>query len=96
MSFKITRAAIHNKNVYGLHKLVLIILADHEGNEYGSWPSMARIADMAGISVRHAQRVLRDLEEANEIVTKRQWASVCRNTLPRLSPHHDRAIIRKR
>jgi hypothetical protein len=72
MSFKITRAAIHNKNVYGLHKLVLIILADHEGNEYGSWPSMARIADMAGISVRHAQRVLRDLEEANEIVTKRQ------------------------
>ena len=72
MSFKITRAAIHNKNVYGLHKLVLIILADHEGNEYGSWPSMARIADMAGVSVRHAQRILRDLEEAGEVRTDRQ------------------------
>jgi hypothetical protein len=72
VSFKITRAAIHNKNVYGLHKLVLIILADHEGNDIGSWPSLARIADMAGVSVRHAQRILRDLEEQGEIETKRQ------------------------
>lgn len=72
MSFKITRAAIHNKNVYGLNKLVLIILADHEGNDYGSWPSVARIADMAGISIRHCQRILRDLEEAGEIRTDRQ------------------------
>jgi hypothetical protein len=72
MSFKITRAAIHNRNVYGLHKLVLIILADHEGNDYGSWPSVQRIADMAGISVRHAQRILRDLEEQGEIRVERQ------------------------
>lgn len=72
MSFKITRAAIHNKNVYGLHKLVLIILADHEGNDYGSWPSLGRIAEMAGVSVRHAQRLLRDLEEQGEIRTDRQ------------------------
>jgi len=72
MSFKITRAAIHNKNVYGLHKLVLVILADHEGNDYGSWPSVARIADMAGISVRHAQRILRDLEDQGEVRTDRQ------------------------
>ena len=72
MSFKITRAAVHNKNVYGLHKLVLIILADHEGNDFGSWPSLARIADMAGVSVRHAQRILRDLEEAGEVRTDRQ------------------------
>lgn len=72
MSFKITRAAIHNKNVYGLNKLVLIILADHEGNDYGSWPSVARIADMAGISVRHCQRILRDLEEAGEIRVEKQ------------------------
>ena len=72
MSFKITRAAIHNKNVYGLHKLVLIILADHEGNDYGSWPSLARIAEMAGVSVRHAQRLLRDLEDQGEIRTDRQ------------------------
>lgn len=72
MSFKITRAAIHNKNVYGLHKLILIILADHEGNEYGSWPSLGRIAEMAGVSVRHAQRLLRDLEEQGEIRTDRQ------------------------
>ena len=72
MSFKITRAAIHNKNVYGLAKLVLVILADHEGNDFGSWPSLARIADMSGVSVRHAQRILRELEDSGEIVTKRQ------------------------
>lgn len=72
MSFKITRAAIHNPSVYGLHKLVLIILADHEGADFGSWPSVARIGAMAGISTRHAQRILRDLEEQGEIRVEKQ------------------------
>lgn len=72
MSFKITRAAIHNRNVTGLHKLVLIILADHEGNDYGSWPSIGRLAYMVGVSERHIQRLLRELEQAGEILIVRQ------------------------
>ena len=72
MSFRVTRAAIHNRNVTGLHKLVLIILADHEGGEFGSWPSVKRIADMSGVSERHAQRLLRDLEERGEIICNKQ------------------------
>jgi len=72
MSFKITRAAIHNRNVTGLHKLVLIILADHEGNDYGSWPSIGRLAYMVGVSERHIQRLLRELEQAGEILVVRQ------------------------
>jgi len=72
MSFKITRAAIHNPNVTGTHKLVLIIIADHEGGQYGSWPSIQRIADIAGISTRQVKRILKDLSEQGEILVVRQ------------------------
>lgn len=72
MSFKITRAAIHNKNVTGTHKLVLIIIADHEGGQYGSWPSIQRIADIAGISTRQVKRIVKHLEEIGEVLVVRQ------------------------
>ena len=72
MSFKITRAAIHNPNVNGTHKLVLVIIADHEGGQYGSWPSIQRIADIAGISTRQVKRIIKDLSEQGEILVVRQ------------------------
>lgn len=72
MSFKITRAAIHNPNVTGTHKLVLVIIADHEGGQYGSWPSIQRIADIAGISTRQVKRIVKDLEAKGEILVVRQ------------------------
>jgi len=72
MSFKITRAAIHNPNVTGMHKLVLIIIADHEGGEFGSWPSIQRIADLAGLKRRQTQNIIKDLEKMGEILVVRQ------------------------
>jgi hypothetical protein len=72
MSFKITRAAIHNPNVTGTHKLVLIIIADHEGGEFGSWPSIQRIADIAGLKRRHTQSIIKDLETMGEVLVVRQ------------------------
>ena len=72
MSFKITRAAIHNPNVTGSHKLVLIIIADHEGGEYGSWPSIGRIANIAGLGVRQVKRIIKELHEQGEILVVRQ------------------------
>jgi hypothetical protein len=71
MSFKITRAAIHNPNVTGTHKLVLIIIADHEGGDYGSWPSIQRIADISGLKRRHTQNIIKDLEKMGEILVVR-------------------------
>lgn len=72
MSFKITRAAIHNPKVSGTHKLVLIIIADHEGGQYGSWPSIQRLADIAGLSTRQVKRIIKDLEQMGEILVLRQ------------------------
>lgn len=72
MSFKITRAAIHNRKVRGMHKLVLIIIADHEGGDYGSWASIARIADLAGISPRQTKRIIKELAETGELIVIRQ------------------------
>lgn len=72
MSFKITRAAIHNRNVRGMHKLVLVIIADHEGGEHGSWASIQRIADLAGISPRQTKRIIKDLAESGELIVIRQ------------------------
>ena len=72
MSFKITRAAIHNPKVSGTHKLVLIIIADHEGGQYGSWPSIQRIAHIAGLGTRQVKRIIKDLETIGEILVLRQ------------------------
>jgi hypothetical protein len=72
MSFKITRAAIHNPNVTGMNKLVLIIIADHEGGEFGSWPSIQRIADIAGLGRRQVKRIVKHLADIGEILVVRQ------------------------
>lgn len=72
MSFKITRAVIHNRRLGGMHKLVLIIIADHESGDYGSWASIQRIADLAGISPRQTKRYLKELEQMGELIVHRQ------------------------
>lgn len=51
------------------HKLVLIALADHAAPDgTRSWPSVQTIAEMASVSTRTVQRILRDLEESGAIV----------------------------
>jgi hypothetical protein len=72
MSFKITRAAIHNPNVSGSHKLVLIIIADHEGGDFGSWASVSRIATLAGLKRRQTQNIIHDLERMGELLVLKQ------------------------
>jgi hypothetical protein len=72
MSFKITRAAIHNPNVTGSHKLVLIIIADHEGGDFGSWASVNRIATIAGLKRRQTQNIIHDLERMGELLVLKQ------------------------
>jgi hypothetical protein len=74
MSFKLVKRIIHSDRVEGIHKLILIILADYvnEGNGNAAWPSVTTIAIQAGTSIRHTRRIIRELETEGVLVTTRQ------------------------
>jgi hypothetical protein len=74
MSFKLVKRIIHTDRVEGIHKLILIILADYvnEGNGNAAWPSVTTIAMQAGTSIRHARRIIRELETEGVLKTMRQ------------------------
>lgn len=74
MSFKLVKKIIHTDRVEGIHKLVLIILADYvnEGNGNAAWPSVTTVANQAGTSIRHTRRVIRELEVEGVLITTRQ------------------------
>lgn len=69
MSFRATKAAIHNPYVTGTHKLVLIIIGDHE-NENGSWPSIARIGELAGLKPRRIKQIIKELVDQGELLVE--------------------------
>ncbi len=74
MSFKLVKKVIHTDRVDGTHKLVLIILADYVNESKGnaSWPALSTVAQQAGLSPRHARRIIRDLEFEGVLVTVKQ------------------------
>jgi len=74
MSFKLVKRIIHSDRVEGIHKLILIILADYvnEGNGNAAWPSVTTVALQAGTSIRHTRRIIRELEAEGVLVTTRQ------------------------
>jgi len=74
MSFKLVKKVIHTDRVDGTHKLVLIILADYVNESKGnaSWPALSTVAQQAGLSARHARRIIRDLETEGVLVTVKQ------------------------
>jgi hypothetical protein len=56
----------------GSNLLVLLLLADHAGNDdWTCWPSVALLARECRMSDRTVQRVLRQLEASGEIASKR-------------------------
>ena len=74
MSFKLVKHIIHSDRVEGIHKLILIILADYvnEGKGNAAWPSVTTVAIQAGTSIRHTRRIIRELETEGVLVTTRQ------------------------
>lgn len=74
MSFKLVKKVIHTDRVDGIHKLVLIILADYVNENRGnaSWPSLSTVSQQAGLSPRHTRRIVRDLETQGVLVTIKQ------------------------
>lgn len=74
MSFKLVKKVIHTDRVDGTHKLVLIILADYVNEAKGnaSWPALSTVAQQAGLSPRHARRIIRELETEGVLITIKQ------------------------
>lgn len=58
--------ALHHSRATGTAKLVLIGIANHEGDG-GAWPSVATLAKYANVTVRNVQTALAKLEELGEI-----------------------------
>ncbi|MFI7587886.1 helix-turn-helix domain-containing protein [Spongisporangium articulatum] len=67
MSVEAISLALHHSRATGTVKLVLIGIANHEGDG-GSWPSIATLARYANASERTVQRAIRQLEELGEVV----------------------------
>jgi ribosomal protein S25 len=74
VSFKLVKKIIQSDRVDGMHKLILIILADYVNESKGNaaWPSVTTVALKAGASVRHARRIIRELETEGVLKTIRQ------------------------
>jgi len=74
MSFKLVKKVIHSDRVDGMHKLILIILADYVNEAKGNaaWPSLTTVALQAGASIRHTRRIIRELETEGVLKTQKQ------------------------
>jgi len=74
MSFKLVKKVIHSDRVDGMHKLILIILADYVNEAKGNaaWPSVTTVALRAGASIRHTRRIIRELETEGVLKTQKQ------------------------
>ena len=64
---RLTRAAT---GLNPAEKLLLRSLVDFMGNATECWPSLSRLADEVGVTVRHVRRMLRSLEAAGWILTE--------------------------
>jgi DNA-binding transcriptional MocR family regulator len=58
--------ALHHSQAAGTAKLVLIGIANHDGDG-GAWPSVNTLAKYAGVSRRNVQKALERLESLGEI-----------------------------
>lgn len=57
MSVEALAVVLHHSRAKGTHKLVLLGIANHEGDG-GAWPSVPTLARYANVSERHVQRSL--------------------------------------
>lgn len=71
MSVETMALVLHHSKAKGAAKLVLIGIANHEGDG-GAWPSIGTLAKYAGISKRGVQRYIASLVELGEITVGMQ------------------------
>lgn len=71
MSIEAMSIALHHSRASGTAKLVLIGIANHDGDG-GSWPSVRTLARYAGVDRRNVQRAIDKLAELHEIQVVQQ------------------------
>lgn len=66
MSVEAIAIALHHSRAKGTAKLVLIGIANHDGDG-GAWPSIDTLSIYAGVDVRNVQRAIDQLERLGEV-----------------------------
>ena len=66
MSVESISIALHHSRATGAAKLVLIGIANHDGDG-GAWPSVATLSRYAGVDRSNVQRAVKKLESLHEI-----------------------------
>ena len=66
MSVESLAVALHHSRAKGAAKLVLIGIANHDGDG-GAWPSMATLAKYGAVNVRQARKLVGELESLGEV-----------------------------
>lgn len=66
MSVESIAIALHHSRAVGTAKLVLIGIANHDGDG-GAWPSVGTLAKYAGVAPRNVQVAIKKLEELHEV-----------------------------
>lgn len=66
MSIESISIALHHSRATGAAKLVLIGIANHDGDG-GSWPAVSTLARYAGVDPRSVRRSVEQLEKLHEI-----------------------------
>lgn len=71
MSIESLTLALHHSKATGTTKLVLLGIANHDGDG-GAWPSVRTLAKYSAVTPRNVQKAIRDLELLGEIRVHRQ------------------------
>jgi len=66
LSIESISIALHHSRATGAAKLVLIGIANHDGDG-GAWPSVATLAKYAGVTERNVQKAVDRLETLHEV-----------------------------
>ncbi|MEX0158208.1 MULTISPECIES: helix-turn-helix domain-containing protein [unclassified Microbacterium] len=66
MSIESVAIALHHSRATGSAKLVLIGIANHDGDG-GAWPSIDTLAKYAGVAPRNVQMAIKKLEALHEV-----------------------------
>ena len=92
MSVESIAIALHHSRATGAAKLVLIGIANHDGDG-GAWPSVGTLAKYAGVDPRSARRAVEQLEKLHEVKREIQ-AGGDRRTADHERPNLYRFLLR--
>lgn len=71
MSVQAMARVLERSSARGTARLVLLVIASHETETRGAFPSVARLAHECGMSVRSVQEAIRRLETSGELRVER-------------------------